>query len=164
MRARPSAEDAPDGKDWTEADVESVAVGLLARREHSRAELSRKLAARGAPSEAVEAVLDRLAARKLQSDARYAESLVVSRIGRGQGPVRIRRELAQQGVETAVVDEALDASAEDWAAAAREVRRRKFGSAVPKAWKDRARQMRFLEYRGFTSEQIRAALGDDEPA
>ena len=163
MRARPSAEDAPGGEEWTEADVESVAVGLLTRREHSRLELSRKLAARGAPSEAVEAVLDRLAARRLQSDARYAESLVTSRLGRGQGPVRIRRELAEQGVETCVVDEALAACTQDWAAAAREVRRRKFGPAVPGAWKDRARQMRFLEYRGFTSEQIRAALCDDEP-
>jgi len=164
VRARPSAEDAPGEKTWTEADVEAVAVGLLARREHSRAELARKLAARGAPREAVEAVLDRLAARRLQSDARYAESLVNSRLGRGQGPVRIRRELAQQGVEASLVDEALDACGEDWAAAAREVRRRKFGAEVPTAWKDKARQMRFLEYRGFTSEHIRAALGDDDPA
>jgi regulatory protein len=96
MRAKRSADGEPE--DWTAASVEAAAVRLLARREHSRAELVRKLAARGAPAELADEVLDSLAARRLQSDERYAESLVTSRIGRGQGPVRIRRELAERGV------------------------------------------------------------------
>ena len=162
MRAKPSAEEARTDEDWTTASVEAVAVGLLARREHSRVELARKLAARGAPPEIVEAVLDGLVARGLQSDARSAESLVTSRLGRGQGPVRIRRELLQQGLEAETADDALEAHADDWQALAREVRKRKFGSEVPRAWKERARQMRFLEYRGFSGDQIRAALGEDD--
>ena len=162
MRARPSTDGPAGDGDWTAVAVEAAAVGFLARREHSRAELTRKLAARGAPPDIVETVLDDLVRRKLQSDARFAESLVASRAGRGQGPARIRRELAEHGIDPVVADEALEACGEDWRALAREVRRRKFGSGMPGEWKERARQMRFLEYRGFTGEQIRAALGDGD--
>ncbi|MEJ2515074.1 MAG: regulatory protein RecX [Gammaproteobacteria bacterium] len=162
MRAKPSA-DGPD-RDWDAADVEALAVRLLGRREHSRAELARKLASRGVPPELSSEVLDDLRARRLQSDARYAESLVTSRAGRGQGPVRILRELAQQGVDASVAEEALAASGEDFFSLAARVRHRRFGPGAPSEWKERARQMRFLEYRGFTGDQIRAAVGDDEPA
>lgn len=162
MRARRSAdEDAPD---WTAASVEAVAVRLLARREHSRHELARKLAARGVPEELVASVLARLAERHLQSDDRYAESLVTSRAGRGQGPVRIRRELGERGVASEAVEQALAGAGQDWFDLARQVRRRRFGAAVPSDWKSRAQQSRFLEYRGFTGEQIRHALGGDEEA
>lgn len=159
MRAKRSAEG--DGGDWTIQSVEAAAVRLLARREHSRAELARKLTGRGAPAELVEEVVEALVGRRLQSDERYAETLVNSRIGKGQGPVRIRRDLAEQGVSPAEVDAALAAAAADWRALAREVRRRRFGAAPPGDWDERARQARFLEYRGFTAEQIRHALGGD---
>jgi regulatory protein len=147
-----------EAEDWTAAAVEVAAVRLLSRREHSRAELARKLAARGAPEALVEEVLESLAARRLQSDARYAESLVTSRIGRGQGPVRIRRELAERGVAAALIDAALEAADVDWPGLARETRARRFGAQVPVEWKERVRQSRFLEYRGFSGEQIRHAL------
>jgi regulatory protein len=159
MRAKRSAEG--EGGDWTPQAVEAAAMRLLARREHSRAELARKLRARGAPSELVEPALDALAGRRLQSDERYAETLVNSRVGRGQGPVRIRRELAEQGVAPAEIEAALEAAGADWAGLAREVRRRRFGAGTPVDWRERARQARFLEYRGFTSEQIRAALDEE---
>jgi regulatory protein len=157
MRKR-SAEDGPGDEDWTAARAEAFAVRLLARREHSRAELARKLGRRGVPEDLVAATLEALGARRLQSDTRYAETLVASRIGRGQGPVRIRRELAEQGVSAAEIDAALDAAEADWFELAREVRRRRFGAAPPTDWNERARQARFLEYRGFSGEQIRAAL------
>lgn len=160
MRAKRSADGAAG--DWTAATVEAAAVRLLARREHSRAELQRKLAERGIPEELVDTVLDSLAARRLQSDERYAESLLASRIGRGQGPVRIRRELVERGVDAAQIDAALEAAVADWPRLARETRRRRFGSELPGEWNERVRQSRFLEYRGFTSEQIRAALGGDD--
>ena len=57
------------------------------------------------------------------------------------------------------IETALDAAAEDWVAVARETRRKRFGAAGPADFHERARQARFLQYRGFTSEQIRAALG-----
>jgi regulatory protein len=156
MRAKRSAEG--EAEDWTAATVEVAAVRLLSRREHSRAELARKLAARGVPEALVDEVLESLAARRLQSDARYAESLVASRIGRGQGPVRIRRELAERGVAATLIDAALEAADTDWSGLARETRARRFGAQVPGEWKERVRQSRFLEYRGFSGEQIRHAL------
>jgi regulatory protein len=156
MRAKRSSDG--DSTEWTAAAVEIAAVRLLGRREHSRAELVRKLAERGAPAGLVDEVLVALAARHLQSDERYAESLVNSRIGRGQGPVRIRRELAERGVAAKHIDEALAAAEVDWDRLARETRRRRFGSDVPGEWNERVRQARFLEYRGFTGVQIRYAL------
>lgn len=160
MRPKRPADGESD--DWTAASVEAVAVRLLARREHSRAELVRKLGERGAPGELVEQVLDSLAARRLQSDERYAETLVSSRAGRGQGPVRIRRELAERGVAAATIDETLEGAGQDWFALARSTRRRRFGDDAPAEWNERVRQSRFLEYRGFSSEQIRFALGGDD--
>jgi len=156
MRAKRSADG--EAEDWTAATVEAAAVRLLARREHSRAELVRKLAARGAPGDLVGEVLDSLVARRLQSDERYAEALVSSRAGRGQGPVRIRRELAERGVAAATTDAALEAADQDWRQLARETRLRRFGADIPGEWNERVRQSRFLEYRGFTNEQIRFAL------
>ena len=156
MRAKRSAD--ADDEDWTTATVEAAAVRLLARREHSRAELERKLAARGAPGELVDEVLESLAARRLQSDERYAEALVTSRVDRGQGPVRIRRELAERGVAAGLIDAALEGIDADWAQLARDTRQRRFGGEAPAEWNERVRQARFLEYRGFTSEQIRYAL------
>ena len=160
MRAKRSAE--AQSEDWTVARVEAAAVRLLARREHSRAELERKLKTRGAPPDLVAEARAGLAGRKLQSDERYAESLVTSRIGRGQGPVRIRRELSEQGIDAAGIEAALAAADPDWFALARETRRRRFGAEAPAEWKERARQARFLEYRGFSGEQIRHALGGDD--
>jgi regulatory protein len=147
-------------EEWTAAAVEVAAVRLLARREHSRIELGRKLRARGMPAELVEEVLQSLQARRLQSDERYAESLVNSRVSRGQGPVRIRRDLSQQGIPDTEIDAALEAAGVDWYALARETRARRFGDEAPAEWKERARQARFLEYRGFSGDQIREALGD----
>jgi regulatory protein len=79
--------------------------------------------------------------------------------------VRIRMELREKGVAAEAIDEALEAAETDWVLAAREARRRKFGVSSPTDLRERARQARFLQYRGFSSEQIRAALGpgEDEP-
>ena len=86
--------------------------------------------------------------------------------GRGHGPARIRAELRERGVAAEEIEAGLDAAAEDWAAIAREARRRRFGLSPPGDYRERARQSRFLQYRGFSADQIRAALGpgdDIEP-
>lgn len=160
MRKKRPADEAAAAEDWTAAAVEAAAVRLLARREHSRVELARKLRARGIPPELADEVVAGLVARRLQSDERYTESLVNSRVNRGQGPVRIRRDLSQQGIPESEIDAALAAAGVDWYALASDTRQRRFGAEVPAEWKERARQARFLEYRGFTGDQIREALGD----
>jgi regulatory protein len=142
-----------------------VAVRLLATREHSRAELRRKLLARGGDATVVEGLLDDLARRRLQSDARYAEQYVAQRSARGYGPTRIRAELRERGVEDAVIADWLDERDAAWNERLTEVLRKRFGSAGPADFRDRARRARYLEYRGFSAELIRRVLfaGGDDP-
>jgi regulatory protein len=145
------------------AAARRAATALLARREHSRHEINQKLKKKGHPAAIVAEVAEQLAQEGKLSDNRFAESLAHSRRGRGQGPVRIRRELAEKGVGSEVVAELVDASAPDWLRLAETTRRKKFGEALPATAAERARQARFLQYRGFTSEQIRRALrGEDD--
>jgi regulatory protein len=135
-------------------------MDLLARREHSRLELERKLAARSFEASLIHDVLDQLERDGLLSAERFAESFVASRYAKGQGPYRIRRELAERGVESA---EAILGDARfDWGALARTVRIKRFGPAPPPSLADKARQVRFLEYRGFGGEHIRQALEFDD--
>jgi len=131
-------------------------MDLLARREHSRLELERKLAARGFEDELIAEALDALEQDKLLSDVRFAQSFIQARYAKGQGPIRIRRDLAERGVEPQSAW--FDSEAFDWARLARDTRVRRFGAAAPADLKDKARQMRFLEYRGFSHDQIRRAL------
>ena len=133
-------------------------MNLLARREHTRAELSTKLAARKYSPEEIEATVTALVAEGLPSDERFAEAFVAAKMRVGQGPVRIRMELKKRGVDTDIIQLHLDNSEIEWCSLVKEVRNKKFGEDVPVEFKEKARQMRFLEYRGFTGEQIRVAL------
>lgn len=103
------------------------------------------------------AVLDRLEAQHLQDDSRFVEVFVRSRAARGQGPLRIAQELRQRGIPDAQARAALDDEAYDWTSLARETLLRQFKSP-PADLKGRARQARFLEYRGFSASQVRAAM------
>jgi len=127
-------------------------LAYLARREHAAGELRLKLERRGFDPQVVGTVVSDLAARGLQDDARFVESFVNGRIGKGHGPVKIAHALRERGV-SADVD-----SATDWKVLANEVRQRKFGRRAPDNWTERSRQARFLQQRGFTGEQVRAAL------
>jgi regulatory protein len=146
----------------TEADgrtVRTAALALLAGRDFGRAELARRLARQGHPPELIAEVIDGLVAERLLSDTRFVEHFIRQHAGRGHGPARIRAELRERGVPAEEVDAGLEATGEDWAAIARDVRRKRFGSSLPADYAERARQARFLQYRGFSAEQIRAALG-----
>ena len=147
-----------------EQRIRATAVALLARREHSRHELLTKLVRRGYDEAACERVVEDLAGRALVSDRRFVESFLAHRSGRGQGPVRIRAELRERGVDSSAIEDAIDSAEVHWTALAASVRRRRFGAALPKDFAARAKQARFLQYRGFTQDQIRAAMGgeDDE--
>ena len=96
----------------------------------------------------------------LQDDRRFVENFVHVAYHQGKGPVRIRAELAGRGVDRALVDEVLDERGEDWARSrARGPAERKFGTELPRQFAEKARQMRFLQYRGFdVAIQVRAAM------
>jgi regulatory protein len=136
----------------------AAAIGLLARRDFASGELRAKLLSKGYAGEAVAEALSALAEERLLDDARYAENYVAAHFSRGQGPLRIAADLRAFGLSDALVDAALGAGG-DWHTLAREVRSRKFGPEPPPDWAERARQARFLQYRGFSSDHIRSALG-----
>ena len=140
--------------------IRAAALTLLARRDWLTGELSAKLQAAGCEPQATAGVIAELMGERLLNDARYAERYVTSRAERGQGPVRIAAELASLGAPRELIDAALE-SGPDWRAVAGTVRRRKFGAAPPDSWAEKARQARFLQYRGFSADHIRAATGAD---
>lgn len=132
-------------------------MDLLARREHGRVELARKLRQRGAPPDLIEQALDRLCEQGLLSESRYLESFVRSRANAGYGPLRIREELSQRGLPRADVEQALRDSGFDWSEQLHELWQRKFGQ-LPADARERAKQGRFLSYRGYPLELISRLL------
>ncbi|MGH8396732.1 MAG: regulatory protein RecX [Gammaproteobacteria bacterium] len=158
-QSKPKKLDGEDARD--PARIRALAVKLLARREHSTQELTAKLATRGYEPHAVAAVIEALAARNLLSDARFVEEFVASRARRGSGPVKIRDELRRRGVDETLVETMLVEYQNQWLANASATRRKRFGSALPEDFAERARQARFLQQRGFSAEQIRQVLKGD---
>ena len=144
----------------SDAAAERVAVGLLARRDYAGGELAAKLGERGFTAPVVQTLIEELRARGLLDDERYAGHFVQYHLARGQGPMRIRRDLNAAGVAATLIDAAL-AAVSDWAEIARQVRRRRFGPKPPASWPEKGRQARFLQYRGFSTDHIRSALGPD---
>ena len=125
----------------------------------STGEATAALVRKGYDAAVVAATVAELQEERLLDDARYAEALVRMLTGRGQGPQRVRHALNEAGLPPETVATALD-TAPDWKLLAADVRRRKFGAHVPKDWPGRARQMRFLQYRGFSKDHIDSALAE----
>jgi regulatory protein len=150
-----------------ERTVRTAAYALLAGRDFSRHELTQRLLRKGYGATVVAAAIQALVDEGLLREERYVEQFIAVHARKGHGPVRIRMDLREKGVELEAIDQALDSSDADWVQAARNARRRKFGVSLPGDYRERAKQARFLQYRGFSSDQIRAALGpgdeDDLP-
>ncbi|HEX4387420.1 MAG TPA: regulatory protein RecX [Steroidobacteraceae bacterium] len=138
----------------------AAAVTLLARRDYATAELRAALRARGFADEAQEETIAVLTREGALDDARFADNYVSHQAARGHGPVRIAAALRQRGVADPLIDAALGRES-DWAARALKARRAKFGARTPETWAEKAKQARFLQYRGFSSDHIRSATGAD---
>jgi len=134
--------------------VRRTAMDLLARREHGRVELTRKLRQRGALPEMIDTALDRLTEEGLLSESRYLESFVSYRARSGYGPLRIREELSQRGLQRTDVELALRESGINWQEQLEDTWRRKFSGHLPIDARERAKQGRFLSYRGYSMEMI----------
>lgn len=144
-----------------ELTLRERALRLLARREHSRAELARKLHRHVAPDDDLEALLDELSGRKQLSDARYAESRAHA-LSRKFGAARIAQELRAKGVDKGLSEGAAAAARSTEVERARAVWTKKF-RGVAATREERAKQMRFLQSRGFSFDAIRAVIrGADE--
>ena len=143
-----------------------AALRLLARREFGSAELESRLREKGFGADVLADLIQELREERLLDDLRYATSYVRNHAGRGQGPRRIRMGLKEAQLPDALITEALE-SAPDFHAIARSLRVRRFGAELPADWPERARQSRFLQYRGFSNDHIASALasaGDDAPS
>ena len=151
----------------TERELRTRAYRLLARREHSRAELHRKLTQTRfdapPPNEVLTALLtellDELRESGAQSDARFAESLCRLRYQYGRGPLKLRHELTAHQIDETLIAAVMTPYADKWQALASVVRRKKFGDDAPTSYAEWARQARFLQQRGFAFEQIEPYVG-----
>ncbi len=131
-----------------------IGLDFLARREHSEQELRQKLKARNDDDEAIEAVLLKLKDERLQSDERFTEAYVHHRVNAGLGPLKIRHELRQKGIEASLADVWLAEMDDRWDAMMRQQRERKYGSTIPADYAARMKQARFLQNRGFSPESV----------
>ena len=133
-------------------------MDYLARREHGRTELVNKLTRFGFDANVADDAVAGLVDDGLQSEQRFVEAFVSSRISQGKGPAKIRSELRERDLSDRHIDDGLLAAGQDWYALAIEVRLKKFGAPRPGDFKEKARQMRFLQSRGFDQDHIQVAV------
>lgn len=134
------------------------AMNFLARREHSVYELTKKLLKADFESDEVQNIITRLTEQNLQSNQRFAENYIRYRSNRGFGSQKIRQELTERGVAGELINSTISEANVDWFALAIIVRCKRFGEQNPDDFKERAKQQRFLHYRGFTHKQINEAF------
>lgn len=148
------------------ATARRTATQLLARREHSVAELRRKLVAKGFDRAEIDDILATFQQGGWLSNERFVESFVRARQSKCYGPLRIRQELSERGIDEVLMNAYVDIRASHWRGLALKAREKQFGSPMPKEAKEWARQARFLQHRGFSTELIRSVMkpqsGDED--
>jgi regulatory protein len=136
----------------TEPSLRARAMRFLARREHSRAELRRKLAPKAPEGEDLDALLDDLAKRGWLSDARFAEQSIRSH-ARRFGPLKLVQQLRSRGVDEDAIAAGFRAAGDEGASSLEQVWRSRF-RAPPAGEREKAKQARFLQGRGFALDDI----------
>jgi len=139
-------------------ELRERALRLLARREHSRAELARKLEQAAFVASDIDSLLDEFEEKNWLSDHRFAESYVADHRARS-GSIKLAYELRQRGVPDSIIEAVISDNRDSELSRAREIWRKKF-DAAPENAAETARQIRFMQSRGFTSEVIRQTLSN----
>ena len=134
---------------------------MLSRREHAYHELLRKLLQKGFVMADTIPVVDEFKQAGIQSDERFAEMKVRSGIAKGQGPARLKAECQQFSIDEHLLEQAILETGVDWFELAKQVRLKRFGLKVPETDKEKFKQIRFLQYRGFYSDHIQYAFETD---
>jgi regulatory protein len=135
------------------------AVSLLAKRDYSSGELTRTLVKMTENSECVDSALQRLIVSGYLDDERLVIHLVDKHIRKKHGPTRIRQEVRQKGFSQELVEQTLEKAGVDWYAMARELKVSKFGEERASDAKEKNKQVRYLQYKGFSMDMIFEALG-----
>lgn len=136
------------------------ALQYIARRDYCSSELRAKLRQHGYDPDTAATVVSALEQDRIIDEEKYIENFIHAQASRGQGPSKISSKLRSLGLRHELVGRLIEET-QDWVAHARTVRKKKFGSTLPWVHGDKVRQMRFLQYRGFTSAQIRQALDEN---
>ncbi len=140
--------------------LRSYAFAVLTRKEYSKAELIEKLALYAESRDEVITLVDELSRENYQSDQRVAEIMLSSQKRKGKGPNQIKMKLKNKKIDTALIAEELKET--DWVQQAYELKVRKYGTEVTKDPKIKAKQIRFLMYRGFEMDAIMKAISRKE--
>jgi regulatory protein len=139
------------------ANVRRACMAMLARREHTRKELFDKLLRKEFDKNDIDKTLDEFAQKDLQSDARFCDAFIRMRLRQGVGPVRIEREFDKRGVAVELARHYLDEYAAAFSKAVFAVWQKKYAT-WPKDFKEKMKQMRFLQSRGFTTDHIQSVF------
>ena len=142
------------------SELRRAIIDLLSRRDYSRLELSRKFKERCADPDVLEQLLDDFSERNWQSDSRFAESFVNARFSRGLGPIRLKQELREKGIDSQTINLTFEACEHDWFSAALDVAQKKHQRLKADDPNSKQKLYRFLAYRGFTSDQISYAMDE----
>lgn len=130
-----------------------TALRMLARREHSCFELRQKLQQKGHSPEAIVQTLDKLLQDNYLNEERFTESYIRSRSNKGYGSLRISAELKEKGISKELIAQFI--KNQNGKISTEEIRAKKFGTALPQNAADRAKQIRYLQYKGFNWEEIK---------
>ena len=150
----------PKAQGLTGTRLRSYAFAVLTRKEYSKADLVEKLALYAMDREEVIKLVDELATENYQSDQRVAEMLLSSQKRKGKGPNRIKLALKNKKIDTELIQEELKET--DWNEQAYQLKVKKFGKTVERDPKLKAKQIRFLQYRGFDLDAIFKAISRRE--
>ncbi len=133
-------------------------MNLLARREYSAQELRQKLSQKSSDQHLIEQVIQSLIDDGLQSDERFTEAFTKMRLNQGKGSIKVRFELKQKGISSLLIDAYVDTENDQWQEALTHLIARRFSGQLANDPREKAKQLRFLQSRGFTLEQIRRVL------
>ncbi len=137
-----------------EQELRRAAIDFLARREHSRQELVQKLQRRDHPQQIIDKVIDDLRDDGLQSDSRFAESYLRSRVAKGDGPIKIRAALQQRGIAESLLETCMTEAAIDWDQQLRAAWQKKYHGEIARHAHEKAKQLRFLQSRGYPADLV----------
>lgn len=141
-----------------------TALAWLGRQEYSIDKFSRKLEQYGATAEQVSLIVEEFCNANWLSETRYCQGFVRARIRKGQGRIRIINDARGHGLDKdillAALTQAEDEDGVDWFELALETYRRRYGQTTIADMKEKAKRLRFMQYRGFTMEQIQYAIDE----
>ena len=143
-----------------EQDLYDQAVTLLAKRDYASGEIKRCLKRYSSDEDSINSVMDRLISHHYLDDSRLIEKEIKKQLAKRHGPSRIKQELRQKGLELLAIEQALEDLDVDWFELAEELRIKKFGDELPTDPKEKAKQIRYLQYRGHTMGLIMELLSN----